>query len=42
MNKYEIEKILLENAKHISTLHEKEIRTWDGLVLSKDHLFIPG
>jgi len=40
--KNEIEKTLLENAKHVSTFHEKEIMAWDGLVLSKDKLFIPG
>lgn len=42
MNRIEIEKALLKNAAYISKEYEKEIITWNGLVLSKDKLFVPG
>lgn len=42
MNRKNIENVLLENAENISSTHEQEIKSWDGLVLSKDNLFIPG
>lgn len=37
-----IENILLENAKSVSLKHEQEIKTWNGLVLANNELFIPG
>ncbi|NOZ47166.1 MAG: hypothetical protein GXO79_10350 [Chlorobi bacterium] len=42
MNRLEIEKALLKNAEFISKENEQEIKLWNGLVLSKDKLFIPG
>lgn len=42
MNKSEIEKPLLKNAESVSKENEQEIKLWNGLVLSKDKLFIPG
>jgi hypothetical protein len=42
MNRIEIEKALLKNAEFISKEKEQEIKLWNGLVLSKDELFIPG
>jgi hypothetical protein len=42
MNRIEIEKALLKNAEFISKENEQEIKRWNGLVLSKDKLFIPG
>lgn len=41
MNRIEIEKALLKNAEFISKEKEQEIKLWNGLVLSKDKLFIP-
>ena len=38
----EIKKALLKNAEIISEENEQEIKQWQGLVSSKDGLFVPG